>query len=476
VRLSAGIEEGSERLTKLSMTLQMKERCGKCMAALSHDGEAYICSYECTYCGDCASNLQSVCPKCGGELVYRPRRNTALGAEESSNPAVPLKTNSGLVWAVSFGVWAFLSLAATATVYEMYHANHSASYLRTILATQFSTIFTYAPITPIALAFALRYPIQRGNWARRSLLHLAGGIIFTVLHVALKGATTYGYWDPQQQEWSSAIWNSHLHAFRDPWIVFKSMFLASVFDDISGAYLPIVLIAHIVSYYRRMREREVRATQLEAQLTKARLQTLKSQLQPHFLFNTLHSISALMLTDVAAADHMMSSLSDLLRLSLEDDGTQITTLGREIEFLDVYLDIEKTRFEDRLRIVFDIAPESLDAQVPHLLLQPLVENAVRHGVSKRSSAGGEIRVTAKRKVRSLQICIRDNGPGFMETSDNSSKPGLGLRVTRARLLALYGASQSCELRNLPEGGAEVCLHMPFCVTPEAARAEVITHS
>lgn len=457
------------------MNLEMRRRCEKCTTALQSDGEAYICSFECTFCPACAAALRNTCPNCGGELVSRPRRNTAVRTLESANVIRKSEIRSPLVWAVSFGGWAFVSLAATATIYEMYHLMNGTAHLGMIAGMQFSTIFTYAPIAPFVFAFALRYPTQRHNWARRSLLQLAAGLTFTLAHVVLKAATPYGYWDPKQREWSSALWNSQLHTFRQPWGVLKSMFLASVVDDIFGAYLLIVLIAHAVSYYRTMQEKEIRATQLEAELTKAHLQALKSQLQPHFLFNTLHSISALMLTDVAAADHMMTSLSDLLRLSLEDDGTQITTLSREIEFLDVYLDIEKTRFEDKLRVVFDIDPECLDAQVPHLLLQPLVENAVRHGVSRRSSAG-EIRIMVRRENGSLQICIRDNGPGLMEPANGNSNRGLGLRVTRERLLALYGSNQSCEIRNVREGGAEVCLSMPFSALTSMPRSEVVTHA
>lgn len=138
---------------------------------------------------------------------------------------------------------------------------------------------------------------------------------------------------------------------------------------------------------------------------------MKSQLQPHFLFNTMHSISALMLTDVNAADRMMSRLSDLLRMSLESAGTQITTLNRELEFVHCYLDIEKVRFEERLHVIFDIAPETLDAQVPHLLLQPLVDNAVKHGISK-VPGGGEIRITVSTQNGELKLKIEDNGHRF----------------------------------------------------------------
>jgi two-component system LytT family sensor kinase len=412
--------------------------------------------------------LHNVCPCCGGELVVRPHRS-----EQCGNEVAQSRIHTRLLWGVSFGVWTFLSLAATAAIYGMYHGTNGGMGVRTIAGMEFSALLTYAPFTPFAFAFAVRYPIQRNNWVKRSLLHVAGGMVFTWGHVVLKGATPYGYWDPAHREWGSALWDSHLHTFRDPWIVIKSMFLASVVDDISGAYVPTVFIAQAVSYYRRLRERELRTTQLEGQLARARLETLKNQMRPHFLFNTLHSISALMLTDVAAADRMMTSLSDLLRMSLEDNGAQFTNLAREMEFLEVYLDIERTRFDDRLRVAFHISPECLDAQVPHLLLQPLVENAVRHGISKHS-APGTIKVVANREGQDLRVWIRDNGPGLVETSRERHRPGLGLSVTRERLSTLYGDKQSCEIHNLVEGGAEVHLRLPFSVAAQTFRSDVMT--
>jgi two-component system, LytTR family, sensor kinase len=183
-------------------------------------------------------------------------------------------------------VWAFVSLVASVTIYEMYHLVDRSMPFGTVSGMEFRSILTYSPITPFAFAFAMRYPVQRKTWVTRLLLHLAAGAVFTLGHIAFKAATPYGYYDAAYHQWTSAIWNSHLHVFRDPWIVLKSMFLVSVVDDFSGTYLPIILGAHVLSYYRRLREKETRATQLEGQLAKARLQTLKSQLQPHFLFNT----------------------------------------------------------------------------------------------------------------------------------------------------------------------------------------------
>jgi hypothetical protein len=300
---------------------------------------------------------------------------------------MPAGKRPWLIWAVSFGVWTFIALAGTGSIYQLYRSTGNPASFISTLGLEFSQILTYAPLTPFVFAFAIRYPLQRGNWLRRSLVYLAGGLVFTVAHVTLRGLTPYGFWDSQTHRWVSAIWDSQAGAFRIQWQMFEMLFFRNVVDDVTGTYLPIVLIAHAVCYYRRFRDRELRASELETQLAKAHLQALKSQMQPHFLFNTMHSISALMLTDVRAADKMMARLSDLLRMSMENAGIQLTTLSRELEFVTGYLEIEKVRFEDRLKLVLDIAPDTLDAQVPHFLLQPFAENAIRHGIAKRSAQG-----------------------------------------------------------------------------------------
>jgi len=280
-----------------------------------------------------------------------------------------------------------------------------------------------------------------------------------VAQVALRGLTPYAFWDPRVRHWVSAVWDSQTHGVRIHWYMYRRLFLSNVVDDVVTTYLPIVLIAHVASYYRRFRERELRTSQLQAQLEKARLQALKSQLQPHFLFNTLNSISALMLTDVEAADRMITRLGDLLRISLETAGTQMTTLSRELEFVNCYLEIEKVRFEERLNVSIDVAPEALDASVPHLLLQPLVDNAIKHGISRRV-AGGEIRISATLNDGDLNLEVRDNGPGLHEPSHSSSR-GVGLRITRERLETIYGQHHSVELLTLQEGGAVARVSIPF---------------
>jgi len=451
----------------------METECAGCGRDLPTDAEAYVCSYECTFCAECTSRKQNICPNCGGELVRRPRRHNSAGSEETGDEdeVVQVRDRPGPIWAVAFAVWTFISLAATATIYQLYRRFNGGIGLGGIAGMEFSQVLTYAPLTPLVFALAVRYPLQRGNWVKRSLLHLAAGLVFTLVHISLRAATPYGYWDPASRQWTSAIWDSHAHAFRAPWVVLRSMFLGSVVDDVTGAYVPIVLVAHAVSYYRRFRERELRATQLEGQLAKAHLQRLKSQLQPHFLFNTMHSISALMLTDVNAADRMMCRLSDLLRISLETADTQITTLNRELEFVTCYLEIEKVRFEERMRVIFDIAPETLDAQVPHLLLQPLVDNAVKHGISKLL-VGGEIRITVRRQDNELQLQIKDNGPGVRKTGTLATN-GRGLRITRERLESLYGQKQSLELVSPPEGGVTIRVCIPFRLQSDERTSDVL---
>ena len=451
----------------------METECAGCARDLPTDAEAYVCSYECTFCAECTSRKQNICPNCGGELVRRPRRRNSAGSEETGDEdeEVQVRDRPGLIWAVAFAVWTFISLAATATIYQLYRRFNGGIGLGQIAGMEFSQVLTYAPLTPLVFALAVRYPLQRGNWVKRSLLHLAAGLVFTLMHISLRAATPYGYWDPASRQWTSAIWDSHAHAFRAPWVVLRSMFLGSVVDDVTGAYVPIVLVAHAVSYYRRFRERELRATQLAGQLAKAHLQRLKSQLQPHFLFNTMHSISALMLSDVNAADRMMCRLSDLLRISLETADTQITTLNRELEFVTCYLEIEKVRFEERMKVIFDIAPETLDAQVPHLLLQPLVDNAVKHGISK-VSVGGEIRITVRRQDNELLLQIKDNGPGVRKMGTLATN-GLGLRITRERLESLYGQNQSLELVSPPEGGVTIRVCIPFRLQSDERTSDVL---
>jgi two-component system, LytTR family, sensor kinase len=232
--------------------------------------------------------------------------------------------------------------------------------------------------------------------------------------------------------------------------------------------------SYAVGYYARFREREVRATQLEARLAQAELQALKMQLHPHFLFNTLNGIVGLVRDHKnSAAVEMIAGLSDLLRYTLDGAGRQEVTLREELEFLDLYLGIQQKRFPDRLRVEMSVEPDTLEALVPNLILQPLVENAIRHGVSRRAAAG-TVGVSASREGGTLHIKVYDDGPGLRrgangnpeagetdETHEGAASGGIGLSNTRARLRQLYGDAQSFEVSDRAAGGVEASLSFPL---------------
>jgi sensor histidine kinase YesM len=209
-----------------------------------------------------------------------------------------------------------------------------------------------------------------------------------------------------------------------------------------------------LKYYRESRERALRASQLETRLVEAQLKTLQQQLHPHFLFNTLHAISALMHKDVDAADRMLMRLSDLLRLTLERLGQQESTLDAELDFLRKYLEIERTRFADRLVVRYDVEPEAYDVLVPTLLLQPLVENAIKHGVARKAGAG-HIDISARRDHDKLVMEVRDDGVGLSEDALTALQKGIGVSTTRARLKHQFGADYRFEFHRLSQGLAVV---------------------
>ena len=223
-------------------------------------------------------------------------------------------------------------------------------------------------------------------------------------------------------------------------------------------YWLLVGVGHGLEYYRFYRQREAHAANLSARLARAELEMLKSQLHPHFLFNTLHAISALMHRDVKAADRMIARLSELLRVSLDYSGTQEVSLQEELAFLEPYIEIERVRLGDRLSVEYHIQPRVLDARVPHMILQPLVENAIRHGIAPRAQPG-RITITARGRRGMLDLEVVDDGRGL--PPGRFANGGLGLANTRARLEQLYGDDFSFEPHNAAGGGFRVALTIPF---------------
>ncbi len=215
-------------------------------------------------------------------------------------------------------------------------------------------------------------------------------------------------------------------------------------------YWTIVGIVYGLQYYLDMKDARVHAAELENELVRAQLQTLKQQLRPHFLFNALNAISGFIHTNPKAADDMIGNLSSLLRLSLDSGDAQSVLLKEELRALQLYIEIQQVRFGNRFTVETQVDPETLDAYVPHLILQPLIENAFHHGLSKRT-AGGLLRIEAARRGENLRLCVADNGPGSSGHSTNGS--GIGLRNSRARLRRLYGEQAMLKVEDTKEGFA-----------------------
>lgn len=211
--------------------------------------------------------------------------------------------------------------------------------------------------------------------------------------------------------------------------------------------------------YQRHREHELEEAELRQQVVEARLDALRMQLNPHFLFNTLHTISALIHDNPEAADRVVARLSELLRLSLDQSRAQEVPLREELAFLDRYLEIEQTRFGDRLAVERTIESDSQEALVPCLILQPLVENAIRHGIEQREETG-RLAISARRDNGVLELSISDNGSGLPEDTD-APREGIGLSNTRSRLQHLYGDKQQLELKKAPGGGLEARITIPY---------------
>jgi signal transduction histidine kinase len=305
------------------------------------------------------------------------------------------------------------------------------------LAWSFAYWFSWAALAPLVVGLSRLFLREGTSFLVSLQLHLPACFLISFAHLAaLFFATRFTH---VVAEPLRAVYAVHMQ-----WNVV--------------IYWVLVGGTHAFHYYERFRERELRASQLEAELAQAQLHRLRAQLHPHFLFNALNAVSTLIETDPDAADRMLSQLAGLLRESLREDAPHEVSLRDELSFLDRYLAIEKTRFSDRLSVALDIDPTILETRVPHLLLQPLVENAIRHGIARRAGAG-RIEIRAWRENGNLRVEVKDNGPGLRGTE--STAKGIGLANTRARLERLHGEKTRLTLRGLPEGGAVASVTLPL---------------
>ncbi len=315
-----------------------------------------------------------------------------------------------------------------------------------IFSWQMVSGYVWFALSPLILWLAQKFPFEAGRWQRSLPFHLIAGVLLALFQQAIDAflLTKMGY-PPNRQ------FNSFLEAYQ--FFVFINLHLSILI------YWGVVGIRSAFGYYQKYRERELKTSQLEARLAQSRLQVLKMQLHPHFLFNTLNAVSELIYKDPESAERMIGDLSDLLRLSFENLEVQEISLKQELEFLRKYLEIEQMRFQDRLQVEMRIAPDALSACVPNMILQPLVENAIKHGLAPRA-AGGRIEIGAARQNGSLQLSVSDDGLGLPAGETENLHEGVGLSNTRRRLRHLYGDAHRFAL--VPgTTGLRVDLTIPF---------------
>ena len=308
--------------------------------------------------------------------------------------------------------------------------------------------YLWAILSPLIFRFSRRFPIELRPLNLRNLfLHFPALVSFAGIHQIIHLAVLWFITPRLRRQFPALI------------DCYRAYFGFGFYIDLIIASL-IVIAVHALLYYQNFRASELAQSSLKTQLAQAQLRALKMQLHPHFLFNTLHSISSLVLEDPSKANSMIARLGDFLRLTLENSEQQLVTLKEEIEFLRTYLEIEQVRFGDRLTVAFEIEPTTLSAAVPHLILQPVVENAIQYAIAPRATPG-RIHIEAKRLNGSLRLEVKDNGPGIVSNGDLIEKQGVGLSNVRARLNQIYGSDFRFELMNSKDGGLTVVMEIPF---------------
>jgi len=357
-------------------------------------------------------------------------------------------------WGLFVGGWMGLGLLSVAPLYLSLAAEHEgprSAFPWSQLVSQLLDWYLWLLVLPLIWWIARHFPFDRKGFPRWLVINLVLGLVV---------ASLYGLLSLVKNMLITNIGVDDLFSL-GVLRAWRSYLLASI-EFFLVVYFAIVAGMHAVRYYQKYHARELRTSQLKMQLAEAKLEALHMQLHPHFLFNTLNAISALMRRDVDAADGMISRLSELLRLSLDHDELHVVPLREELDFLERYIGIELVRFRDRLRVEIAIDPACLEAQVPKLILQPLVENAIRHGIAHRAS-GGRVVVRGSRDGERLCLRVMDDGPGL--PAGKQLREGVGLSNTRARLEQLYATAYRFLPGNAPCGGFETALEIPFERSP-----------
>ena len=350
-------------------------------------------------------------------------------------------TPSGaMFWLVGFGAWTALALLATMQTAMSFSMRGQPIEWPRLLTWRAIDWYSCALFVPPLVWLVRRWPLERATWPRRLPMYIGVTMIAAIAKYALLFSLQGAVMGP----------TARMQSF--------GMVLAGNAISEVMIFWAVVGVLHAVEFYRRYREREALTLELRSQLSQSQLDVLRAQLHPHFLFNVLNAATVLVHRDPDAADAMLTRLGELLRHALRSDPRHETPLREELELLDRYLDIMRTRFGDRLTVRRTIPADVESALVPTFVLQPLVENALEHGVD-RVEGSAHVEINAERDGDHLALRVRDNGAG--ECADGHAGLGIGLTNTRARLAALYGEAASLALRPRSGGGTEVVLRLPF---------------
>jgi signal transduction histidine kinase len=368
------------------------------------------------------------------------------------------------------GLFTVLGLLDAAQVYmHVQRFRGNAIHWEEAIAVGLGDWYLWAAFTPIIFYLARRFPVASAHWLRMVLVHVYFGTVIVLLKIALDMLLNFAVIGKSVMVLPLTPEESLKPNFEYLIPLYRTFIFGKIYIY-PILYAAMVAASHVIGYYEKYRQRELQSLRLETQLAQAQLEVLRMQLQPHFLFNTLNAIAALMHKDVKQADRMIARLGELLRATLENTGTQECSLRQELSFLRPYLEIEQARIGPRLQVTIDVPAELWEARLPYLLVQPLVENAIRHGIAPRVGPG-RLTIRAVRRDGLLVIEVADNGVGLKDP--DTAREGIGIANTRARLRGLYGDAGTLTLEPGPESGVLATVSLPYREDAAADAGELV---
>jgi two-component system, LytTR family, sensor kinase len=378
------------------------------------------------------------------------------GSPTNTPAAPPQRWPRALTWSVLFLLYTLIAVLMTGYRYldDLTRERPGTFSIRAL--EEGTGVYSVFVMLPLVFLFARKHLFERKGWLRLGLLHLAGAVVFSAAHTTMMAISRY-FLAPKM---GLGAYDYGIMTYRYPM-------------EFSNDLIGFTVIVGLYSFYQRLRiaqAQQLAAAELQTKLAQAQLENLRLQLQPHFLFNTLNTISSVMYEDVRAADAMITQLSDLLRLTLQASRSHEIPLAEELEITRLYLDLMQKRFENKLHVTYAIDASLNETLVPQLILQPLLENSLRHGM-KAGSCAMQLSIAAHRENGSLILQISDNGTGLGEFEPSGVfGRGLGLSNIRDRLAQLYGDGQQFSIANRAGGGAEVTLRVPLHTSAHISRA------